>query len=291
MAEARISVLIPCFNEGARLRECVDSVVESEPVEIAVVDDRSTDPATAGVLDEIEQRGITVVRLADNSGVGAARMAGLAVTSARFVFPLDGDDLAIPGRLGEMADRLDADPGIGACVGDILEFGDHHLLRTVPHRLDPYRIAYTNEYPISALFRREVLDRAGGWHRAHPTRQGYEDWSLWMTLAEQGVSIAHVGQGRAGYRRRLHGPRMAAAAKHGHRVMYRAMRDSHPALFSRLPEYRRASDLGWLRKILYPLLYGSRAEIPFERQLKPIADRLGLWTRARRIPVGTDAER
>jgi hypothetical protein len=28
------------------------------------------------------------------------------------------------------------------------------------------------------------------------------------------------------------------------------------------------------------VLYGSRAEVPFERTLKPWFDRLGIWTRA-----------
>ena len=40
-----------------------------------------------------------------------------------------------------MADALDADPGAAACVGHIEEFGDHALIRRVPRRLDPYRVA------------------------------------------------------------------------------------------------------------------------------------------------------
>ena len=279
---SRITVLIPCHNEGSHLLEAVDSVQEHEHVDITVIDDASRDPATLGFLDVLEARGVSVLRLADNVGVGRARMAGLAATKGRYVFPLDGDDLAIAGVLAQMADRLDADPSIAAVVGDVQEFGDHELLRAVPERLDPYRVAFTNEYPISALFRRSVLEELGGWFRARPKAQGYEDWNLWMSLAERGVRIAHLGPGRPGYRRRLHGPRMNAQAKRRHALMYRAMREGHPELFARLPEHRRNSDLGPLRKVLYPLVYGARAELPFERRLKPIADRLGVWTWVRR---------
>jgi hypothetical protein len=278
----RIAVLIPCHNEGSHLLEAVDSVQEEEPVDITVIDDASTDGATLGFLDVLEGRGVKVLRLAENVGVGRARMAGLAATHSPYVFPLDGDDLAIPGVLAQMADRLDADRSLGAVVGDVQEFGDHELLRAVPERLDPYRVAFTNEYPISALFRRSVLEELGGWFRARPKAQGYEDWNLWMSLAERGVRIAHLGAGRPGYRRRLHGLRMNAEAKSRHALMYGAMRDGHPELFSRLREHRRNSDLGPLRKVLYPLLYGSRAELPFERRLKPLADRFGVWTWVRR---------
>ena len=47
---ARVAVIIPCFNDGAYVEDAVRSVDEREPVEIAVVDDGSTDSATAAAL-------------------------------------------------------------------------------------------------------------------------------------------------------------------------------------------------------------------------------------------------
>ena len=181
-----------------------------------------------------------------------------------------------------MADRLDADPGAVACVGDIHEFGDSELVRAVPQWLDPYRVAYTNEYPISALFRRTALDEAGGWYRAWSAHHGYEDWHLWMSFAERRWRIAHLGAGVIGYRRRLHGSRLNAEAKRRHAEIYEVMRGDHPELFGTLEEHRRRSDLPPLRKLLYPVVYGARAEVPFERWIKPWLDRLGIWTLARR---------
>jgi glycosyltransferase involved in cell wall biosynthesis len=279
---ARVAVVIPCFNDGEFVTGAVASVAESEPVEVVVVDDASTDPATRATIDELEAAGVHVVRLERNRGLGEARMTGVAATAAPYVFPLDADDLAEPGRLSEMADRLDADPGAVACVGDILEFGDTELIRAVPLWLDPYRVAYTNEYPISALFRRDALERAGGWYRAWTSQQGYEDWNLWMAFAEQRARIVHLGPGVIGYRRRLHGSRLNAEAKRRHTEIYNVMRDDHPDLFGSLAEHRRRSDLPRLRKLLYPVIYGARAEVPLERRIKPLFDRLGLWTLVRR---------
>src|SRR5204863_2468750 len=139
---------------------------------------------------------------------------GLSSTSAPFVYPLDADDLALPGVLAEMADALERDPGACACVGDIAEFGDHTLVRRIPARLDPYRVAFTNEYPVTALFRRTALERVGGWRDPLAGRPGYEDWNLWMDLAEQGATIVHLGG--VMYRRRVHGAGLDAAAGRHH---------------------------------------------------------------------------
>ena len=278
----RIAVIIPCHGEGRLLADAVASIEEPEPVHIVVVDDLSPDEETRQTLSELEAAGIEVLRLEHNVGVGRARMAALALTSSRYVFPLDADDLAVPGVLSTMADRLDADPGAVACVGDILEFGDNELVRAVPQWLDPYRVAYTNEYPISALFRRSALDEIGGWHRDWTGQQGYEDWHVWMGFAERRRRIAHLGPGVVGYRRRLHGSRLNAEVKRRHAELYGVMRGDHPELFRALPEHRRRSDLSRLRKLLYPVVYGARAEVPFERRIKPWLDRLGIWTLVRR---------
>jgi glycosyltransferase involved in cell wall biosynthesis len=275
----RVAVLTPCHGEGRLIAEAVRSVQEAEPVEIVVVDDASADAATRETLDELEGEGIRVIRLAENVGVGHARTEALAATSAPYVYPLDADDLALPGVLARMADRLDAAPDAAACVGDVVEFGDRDVLRLTPARLDPYRVALTNEYPITALYRRTAMAAIGGWRPFYDV-QGYEDWHVWMGLAERGERIVHVGG--PGYRRRLHGRRLNHLARTRHAERYAALRRAHPDLFARLREHRRDSDLSPLRRALYPIVYGARAEVPFERQIKPWFDRLGIWTRAAR---------
>ena len=259
--------------------DAVHSVQEDEPVEIVVIDDASPDEPTHAALTALEGEGVRVIRLPANVGVGNARTEAFEATSAPYVYPLDADDLALPGVLTQMADLLDADPRAAACVGDIAEFGDHELVRRIPPRLDPYRVALTNEYPITALYRRTAVAAIGAWRPFYEI-QGYEDWNVWMGLAERGERIVHLGA--PGYRRRLHGQRLNQLARRRHKERYAALRRAHPDLFARLAEHRRASDLSPLRRALYPLLYGARAEIPFERQIKPWFDRLGIWTRATR---------
>lgn len=272
----RIAVVIPCFNDGTVLTEAVASLDGArEPLEVLVVDDGSTDPATLAVLDELEAGGTRVLHQA-NTGLSGARNAGVAATDAPYVFPLDADDLAVPEALTAMADLLDADPQAAVAFGDYTEFGTiEEIVRATPEWLDPYRLAYTNEYPVSALFRRTALQEVGGWA---PIRYGYEDWDLWISLAERGCRSAHTGPGVVTYRRRLHGERMLTAAKRRHRELWRTIRGRHPQLWREIREHRRRSDLSPLRKALYPYVYGGRPRFAWERRAKRLLDRAGVWT-------------
>jgi glycosyltransferase involved in cell wall biosynthesis len=57
----RVAVVVPCFNDGATLRETITSIDEPEPIELVVVDDGSTDPDTLAVLTELAAAGTRVV--------------------------------------------------------------------------------------------------------------------------------------------------------------------------------------------------------------------------------------
>lgn len=277
---ARVAVLIPCYEDGALLLESVRSVQEDEPIEIVVVDDGSQGAETRLALDEVEGTGARVLRLPQNGGVVAARMAGLATIDAPYVFPLDADDVLVPGTLGRLADRLDASPDAAASFGDYLEFGGvSENLRTVPSSIDPFRIAFQNEFG-APLLRRSALEELGGWlpGDGDPEDFGYEDWHVWMGIAERGWRGVHLGPGVVSYKRRLHGTRRLQSDRKRHARVYRRLRRLHPRLFGELRSHRRRSELSPLRKLLYPLVYGRRPRFGFERSVRVWLDRRGLWT-------------
>jgi len=275
---ARVAVVIPCFNDGGFVPEAVASIRETEPVEVVVVDDCSNDAATRETIARLEREGVRVVRHERNRGLAEARMTGVAATTAPYVFPLDADDLCVPGTLAAMADRLDAAPEAAVCLGDYAEFGDHESIVAVPDRLDPYRLAWTYEYG-PALFRREPLLAVDGWRHPGHTHAAYEDWKLVMSLAEHGEQAVRMPPGVPIYRRRLHGERALAVARRKHRALYRELRRSHPRIYRDLGSHWRACELPPLRKALYPVIYGPRPRLHrFERAVRFWLDRRGLWT-------------
>ena len=89
-----VSVIIPIYNLDAYLHQCVESVRRQTYVhlEIILVDDGSTDkaPELCEYFRKIDAR-VTVIRQR-NSGLVAARKAGLKESRGEYIFYLDGDD-------------------------------------------------------------------------------------------------------------------------------------------------------------------------------------------------------
>jgi glycosyltransferase involved in cell wall biosynthesis len=248
----RVAVVIPCFNDGATLPEAVASARAQERCQVVVIDDGSTDPATLGTFERIEAEGVQVLHQ-PNSGLAAARMAGVHATTARYVFPLDADDVLIEGSLTVLADHLDCHPESGLAWGRYRYLGDKaHEHRTAPS-LDPWLITYFNDLPVASMVRRRQLLEAGGWQGAVP---GYEDWDLWMSLAERGVR--GDGLDLVVYRHRIHGVRMAVSAIPRHGELYGRLERRHPALFAARRSNRRSSDAPWVAKLLLPVIFSVR---------------------------------
>jgi glycosyltransferase involved in cell wall biosynthesis len=252
----RVAVVVPCWNGGATVEEAVASVMEQdEAVEVVVVDDGSTDPATLEVLGRLADAGVRVVRQA-NGGLGAARNAGVAATTARYVLPLDCDDVLLPGAVVHLADLLDAHPQAVVAWGGYERFGHEHTVQPLAPVLDAWQITYLNELPATALIRRCTLEAVGGWR----LRGNYEDWDLWMTLAERGLD--GVGSRRLTFRYRRVGTGMLHGAHAEHDAHYEGLRALHPALFARRRQLWRTSRAPLALRLTLPVL--ERAPVPRE---------------------------
>jgi glycosyltransferase involved in cell wall biosynthesis len=241
----RIAIVIPCFNDGATLREALDSI--DDPCEAVVVDDGSTDPTTLALLDELRAEGVRVVRQ-ENRGLAAARMAGVRATSAPYIQPLDADDILAPGALAALADALDAHPGAAAAWGDVEFFGEFELVARSANRLDPWTIWYLDELPGTSMVRRDMIEATGGWQ----FEKAYEDWDFWMSLAEHGRDGLRVPAVVFRYRRDPE--RMSAGGLTRHGELLAELRARHPDLRRRLRHNWRHSRAPLRMRLLFPLI-------------------------------------
>jgi glycosyltransferase involved in cell wall biosynthesis len=278
MSGARITVGIPCYNDHRFVADAVRSVQEDEPIDIVVLDDGSDDPRTIEALSRVPELGARLVRRTANAGLGAARNAVLAEARTPYFFNLDSDDLAIPGRLAAMADRLDADPAAAVCYGGYEEFGAHSSMRDAPSWVDPFRLAWISEYPPSAMWRVEPVLAIGGWPEAPQSEAIYEDWRLWAAIARERLPTVHLGRGVPAYRRRLHGESQLSLVRRRHRAAWFDVHKHHPELVRDLRRNRRLTDLSLARQLLYPIHYGPRPRFGFEPRVRYWLERRGLST-------------
>lgn len=93
-----VSVVIPCYNAAAFLRETLESVFRQTyaPKEIIVIDDGSTD-GSAGVAAAFGEQ--VTVRRQENFGESVARNHGIAAARGEWIAFLDADDLWQPEKL------------------------------------------------------------------------------------------------------------------------------------------------------------------------------------------------
>lgn len=93
-----ISVIIPCYNDGAYLRESVNSVLVQQGEfllsEVVVVDDGSDDAATLDALSNLsdDPRVLTLPN-EEPKGPGGARNTGVRHASGDWIVFLDADDV------------------------------------------------------------------------------------------------------------------------------------------------------------------------------------------------------
>jgi len=91
--EPLVDIVVITHDQAGWLDVCVRSVEHftKTPYRLIVVDSGSKEPKTHQLLSELENRGHTIVRLAENRSFSNAVNAGVAVGSAKFIILLNND--------------------------------------------------------------------------------------------------------------------------------------------------------------------------------------------------------
>src|SRR5205809_2130142 len=134
IAEGKVSIVIPCYNHGAMLREALASVEQvrnANLLEVIVVDDGSSEAETTRILNEVAEAGYRVVHQ-PNRGVGAARNAGIRLAKGEFILPLDSDNRLRDIYLNEAVSLLKHNRTTGVIYTDIEYFGETSCAVDVP---------------------------------------------------------------------------------------------------------------------------------------------------------------
>src|SRR3954465_13780905 len=116
----RVSVVIPLFNYGHFLKECVNSILAQEGVEldVLIVDDASTDDSL-DVAYSIAERDHRVRVRANRHNMGMVPTINEALweVDGEYIAKFDADDILAPGALARATALLDAHPSVGFAYG------------------------------------------------------------------------------------------------------------------------------------------------------------------------------
>lgn len=175
-----VSVIIPVYNASARIRQCIDSVLQQtyKSFEIILVNDGSTDDSEE-ICKQYGSHNVKYI-FQKNAGAGAARNRGLEAASGEFICFLDSDDYLERDALEVMMRSFDEETDIvcGCCSvdnGNGVEiecfFDSDYIMKTPSEKTrlylqlmdnnvgQPKRPCYTAiGVPWGKIYRRKIFD-------------------------------------------------------------------------------------------------------------------------------------
>lgn len=186
------SVLIPCFNEEANVRDTIAYALASEypDFEVIAINDGSSD-RTGEILDELAATHdrLRVIHQATNQGKAMALRAGAIAANNEFLICVDGDALLHPNAISWMVFHLNSGPRVGAVTGNPrivnrssllgkLQVGEFSSIIGLMKRAQR---VYGRIFTVSGViagFRRTALHRIGYWSEDMVTEDIDVSWRL-----------------------------------------------------------------------------------------------------------------
>jgi glycosyltransferase involved in cell wall biosynthesis len=170
-----VSIIIPAYQSADTIISTLEAVRRQtwRLREVIVVDDGSTDGLESVITPYRSE--VTYIRQ-DNAGAPVARNTGFDRSRGDLVLFLDADTILQPSAIEEMVRALQLHSNVDYVYSDF-RFGWKHF------RLHEYSVSTLknmNYIHTTSLMRRQVFP----WF--DPTLKKFQDWDLWLTIAERG---------------------------------------------------------------------------------------------------------
>lgn len=198
MERPKVTVIVTAHNLAKYLPFALESVQQQTLTdwECLIVDDASIDntPGIGRSWEQLDGR-FKYLPTPRNLKLSGARNYGFSQASGRYILPLDADDMLSPNALKTLSEALDSDPGTHIVYGHLDLISEDGTGQRRPDgwpfpKFD-WRglMGHINQLPYSAMMRREVLERGGG-YRVRDWRA--EDASMWCRVTAQGFRAQKV---------------------------------------------------------------------------------------------------
>ena len=231
----RVSIIMPCYNDGAYIEEAIASVRAQtySNIELVIIDDGSDEPETIAIIDKLAADGTLVLHTSHLRPAGA-RNAGIAAATGEFILPVDSDDLIEPTYVEKAVRILEENEKIGVvyCHADL--FGEQAGPWDLPdYSLD--KMLLDNIVFVTAMFRKKDWETVGGYRTT--MEHGMEDYDFWLSILELDRDIYQLPETLFHYRikpvsRTTQFMTNASVVQQTYRMIYA----QHPVLYEKYKE-------------------------------------------------------
>ena len=185
-----VSVIMPCFNDGAYIKESIESVLNQtyKEIEIIIIDDGSDDPNTIEIINGIKNPRIKVLH-SKRLRPSGARNYGIQEATGKYILPVDSDDKIDYTYVEKAVNILKQNPNIGVvyCYGDL--FGEQKGRWQLPD-YSFKTMLLDNVVFVTAMFYKKDWESVGGFNTK--MKAGMEDYDFWLSLLEIGREIYQI---------------------------------------------------------------------------------------------------
>lgn len=185
-----VSVIIPNYNYGRYIEECINSVIESEfdhsKVEIVIVDDASTDNSIEVIKNIINSTEVKIklINKSCNSGLAKSRNEGIKNADGDYLFFLDSDNYIKKDCIQKHYNFLYKNEEYSACYAPIQKFDDLNgdLIGVFSNEIYDYQtLCFGNYIDAMSMIKKTVLKEIGLYDENMPGK-GWEDYELWLRM-------------------------------------------------------------------------------------------------------------
>lgn len=187
-----VSYIIPCYNQGMYLPDTLKSIEEEgyQEYEILIIDDGSTDQTTVDYLKTLKSTDKLQILKQENSGPSVARNAGIEKARGKYLIFLDSDDLIQKEFVKIAVEKLESNEEIACVYGDLEYFGEKSGFRK-QSPMNTVQMCMFNTLAVCTVIRRDTVISAGCFD-TRLSRQGLEDWELWLRLLSKGCEFLYL---------------------------------------------------------------------------------------------------
>ena len=185
----KVSVIMPCYNDGKYIEEAVESVFAQtyKNIELIVIDDGSDEQETIDILNRLGDR--IVLLKTNHLRPAGARNYGITRATGKYILPVDSDEKIDSTYVAKAVEILEKNQNIGVvyCEADL--FGEKSGKWDLPsYSFD--KMLLDNVVFVTALFYREDWEKVGGFN-THMLA-GMEDYDFWLAILALGKEIYQI---------------------------------------------------------------------------------------------------
>lgn len=180
----KLTIIMPVYNAGSFLAECVDSILSQTftDFDFLIYNDGSTDQSR-NIIDTYQDARIKATHSHENKGYVYWLNIGLSQAKGDYIARMDADDISHPERLRKQIEFLESNQDVGACGTQLSIIGSGNQIKK-PVSDQEIRWWFFKGTPLAhpSVMMRSSVVRANKL-LYNPELRPAEDYDMWWRMA------------------------------------------------------------------------------------------------------------